>query len=91
MVATVLSEIPNIEVCPLKYGRFDALRFWFPIWTRDATTLHGRSLDIPVVQDCQQVESLMAHSLRPRQVFAGEDVRGRSQFWHLRNRQHPHR
>jgi hypothetical protein len=36
MVATVLSEIPNIEVCPLKYGRFDAFRFWFPLWTREA-------------------------------------------------------
>lgn len=36
MVATVLSEIPNIEICPLKYGRFDAFRFWFPIWTREA-------------------------------------------------------
>jgi hypothetical protein len=36
MVATVLSAIPNIEVCPLKYGRFDAFRFWFPLWTREA-------------------------------------------------------
>jgi GTPase SAR1 family protein/pimeloyl-ACP methyl ester carboxylesterase len=36
MVATVLSEIQNIEVCPLKYGRFDAFRFWFPLWTREA-------------------------------------------------------
>ena len=36
MVATVLAEIPNIEVCPLKYGRFDAFRFWFPVWTRDS-------------------------------------------------------
>jgi hypothetical protein len=36
MVSTVLTEIPNIEVCPLKYGRFDAFRFWFPIWTRGA-------------------------------------------------------
>jgi pimeloyl-ACP methyl ester carboxylesterase len=36
VVAAVLSDIPNVEVCPLKYGRFDAFRFWFPIWTRDA-------------------------------------------------------
>jgi pimeloyl-ACP methyl ester carboxylesterase len=36
MVSTVLAEIPTTEICPLKYGRFDAFRFWFPIWTREA-------------------------------------------------------
>jgi pimeloyl-ACP methyl ester carboxylesterase len=34
MVSSILNEIPNIEIWPLKYGRFDALQFWFPIWTR---------------------------------------------------------
>jgi hypothetical protein len=35
IVSSVLAEIPNINICPLKYGRFDAFRFWFPIWTRE--------------------------------------------------------
>jgi hypothetical protein len=36
VVSNVLAEIPNTEIYPLKYGRFDALRFWFPLWTREA-------------------------------------------------------
>ena len=36
MVSNILEEIPGTKVPPLSYGRFDALRFWFPIWTRDA-------------------------------------------------------
>ena len=36
MVSNVLAEIPNTEIYPLKYGRFDAFRFWFPVWTREA-------------------------------------------------------
>jgi pimeloyl-ACP methyl ester carboxylesterase len=36
MVSTVLAEIPATEISPLKYGRFDAFRFWFPFWTREA-------------------------------------------------------
>jgi Leucine Rich repeats (2 copies) len=36
MVSTVLAEIPATEISPLKYGRFDALKFWFPLWTRRA-------------------------------------------------------
>jgi len=35
-VSPILREIPEKEVWPLSYGRFDAVRFWFPIWTRDA-------------------------------------------------------
>jgi hypothetical protein len=35
LVAAVLSEIPNIKIFPLGYGRFDAFRFWFPFWTRE--------------------------------------------------------
>jgi hypothetical protein len=36
MVSTVLAEIPTTEISPLKYGRFDAFRFWFPFLTRQA-------------------------------------------------------
>jgi pimeloyl-ACP methyl ester carboxylesterase len=35
MVSSILEE-PGTRVLPLSYGRFDAVRFWFPIWTRDA-------------------------------------------------------
>ncbi len=35
MVARVLKEIPHIvEVYPIKYGYFDAFRFWCPLFTR---------------------------------------------------------
>ncbi|WP_339734854.1 hypothetical protein [uncultured Gimesia sp.] len=34
MVKKVLEEIPQTEVIPIKYGYFDAFRFWFPLWTR---------------------------------------------------------
>ncbi len=36
MVSSILEEIPGTKVPPLSYGRFDAFRFWFPIWTREA-------------------------------------------------------
>jgi hypothetical protein len=35
-VSPILKEISNKEVWPLSYGRFDALKFWFPLWTRRA-------------------------------------------------------
>lgn len=34
MVKRVLEEIPNIKVIPIKYGYFDAFRFWLPFLTR---------------------------------------------------------
>src|SRR5271166_4684228 len=34
-------EIPGqVEVVPIKYGYFDALRFWFPFWTRRRPVEH---------------------------------------------------
>jgi Leucine-rich repeat (LRR) protein len=36
MVSSILEQIPGTKVPPLSYGRFDALRFSFPIWTREA-------------------------------------------------------
>ncbi len=34
-------EIPGqVEVVPIKYGYFDALRFWFPFWTRHRPVEH---------------------------------------------------
>lgn len=35
-VQRILEEIPGTKVVPLKYGYFDALRFWFPFATRRA-------------------------------------------------------
>ena len=35
MVADVLGQIPDALVWPLKYEFFDAVRFWFPLATRD--------------------------------------------------------
>jgi hypothetical protein len=35
-VSSALEEIPGTKAPPLSYGRFDALRFWFPFWTREA-------------------------------------------------------
>jgi hypothetical protein len=34
-VSPILERIPYTRVPPLSYGRFDAFRFWFPIWTRE--------------------------------------------------------
>lgn len=34
MVADILEQTSGVKVHPLSYGRFDALRFWCPIWTR---------------------------------------------------------
>jgi hypothetical protein len=34
MVRDILEDSPRRVVVPLRYGRFDALRFWFPLWTR---------------------------------------------------------
>lgn len=36
MVKRVLEEIPRTNVISLKYGYLDAIRFWFPILTRQA-------------------------------------------------------
>ena len=35
MVRTKIAVPGQIEVIPIKYGYFDALRFWFPFWTRN--------------------------------------------------------
>jgi len=35
MVGSKLEVPGQIEVIPIKYGYFDALRFWFPLWTRN--------------------------------------------------------
>jgi hypothetical protein len=34
MVQRVLEELPAVRVIAVKYGYFDVLRFWFPVWTR---------------------------------------------------------
>ncbi|WP_165248070.1 hypothetical protein [Paludisphaera soli] len=34
MVASKLEVPGQIEVIPIRYGYFDAFRFWFPFWTR---------------------------------------------------------
>jgi hypothetical protein len=34
IVSNALADLPRITIIPLKYGRFDALRFWCPLWTR---------------------------------------------------------
>ncbi len=34
MVVAKLQEAGKIEVIPIKYGYFDAIRFWFPVWSR---------------------------------------------------------
>jgi len=34
MVRSVLGGHDDTEIVPVKYGFLDALRFWFPIWTR---------------------------------------------------------
>jgi hypothetical protein len=34
MVKRVLEEIPNTHVIPIKYGYFDAISFWFPLFSR---------------------------------------------------------
>jgi hypothetical protein len=33
-VSDAFADVPNTRTIPLKYGRFDAFRFWFPFWTR---------------------------------------------------------
>ena len=35
MVRSKLEVPDKIEVIPIKYGYFDAFRFWFPFWTRN--------------------------------------------------------
>ena len=34
MVRSKLEVPGQIEVIPIRYGYFDAFRFWFPFWTR---------------------------------------------------------
>jgi hypothetical protein len=34
MVRNILQDPPRRIVIPLRYGKFDALKFWFPLWTR---------------------------------------------------------
>jgi len=36
MVKRVLEEIPNTQVTPIKYGFLDAIRFWSPLFWRNA-------------------------------------------------------
>ena len=35
MIRSKLEVSGKIEVIPIRYGYFDAFRFWFPIWTRN--------------------------------------------------------
>src|SRR5262245_45066051 len=35
MVRNVLEQEGVSKVIPLRYGRFDAFRFWWPLWTRE--------------------------------------------------------
>ena len=53
MVRSKLEVPGKIEVIPIKYGYFDAFRFWFPFWTTqqaDRASLHrdpGGSSEVP--------------------------------------------
>ena len=69
-VSPILKEMPNKEVWALYYGRFDAVRFWFPIWTRDA----------PVRKLLWRIRAARIESTN------AEIVGDRSQFRHLCNR-----
>ena len=40
MVREKIAVPDKIEVVPIKYGYFDALRFWFPFWTRRKPVEH---------------------------------------------------
>ena len=63
MVKRVLEEIPNALVVPIKFGYFDAFRFWFPLLTRNGPIKQVRR----EIQNVQRVHpgvriSVIAHS-----------------------------
>jgi pimeloyl-ACP methyl ester carboxylesterase len=64
LVSPILTEgLSNTEIIPLKYGRFDAFRFWFPFWTRAAPVNNL----LPKIRDARILNpgaklSVIAHS-----------------------------
>ncbi|HTD15652.1 MAG TPA: toll/interleukin-1 receptor domain-containing protein [Chthoniobacterales bacterium] len=64
LVSPILAEgLSNTEIIPLRYGRFDAFRFWFPFWTRSAPVNNL----LPKIRDARTLNpraklSVIAHS-----------------------------
>jgi pimeloyl-ACP methyl ester carboxylesterase len=64
LVSPILTEgLLNTEIIPLKYGRFDAFRFWFPFWTRAApiNNLLPKMRDVRTLNPTAKL-SVIAHS-----------------------------
>ena len=67
MVASRLEVPGQIEVIPIKYGYFDAFRFWFPFWTRNKPIEHVYTqirvaLQVAREKDPHAKLSIIAHS-----------------------------
>ena len=67
MVRSKLEVPGQIEVIPIKYGYFDAFRFWFPFWTRNKSiervyTQIRVALQVARKKDAHVKLSIIAHS-----------------------------
>ncbi|APW58787.1 hypothetical protein [Paludisphaera borealis] len=67
MVRSKLEIAGRIEVIPIKYGYFDVLRFWFPIWTRRRPVEHVKTQMRVALQRSRKTHpeaklSIIAHS-----------------------------
>jgi hypothetical protein len=63
MVRNILQDPPRRVVVPLRYGKFDAVRFWFPLWTRSCQ-IRRILLRIQAIhhQHADKKLSIVAHS-----------------------------
>jgi pimeloyl-ACP methyl ester carboxylesterase len=63
LVKRVLEEIDGVVVIPIRYGYFDAFRFWLPVWTREEPIRYTRE-QIQIGKNRYRVGnySVIAHS-----------------------------
>ncbi len=63
LVKRILEEIDGVVVIPIRYGYFDVLRFWLPLWTREGPIRYTRE-QIQIGKNRYRVSSysVIAHS-----------------------------
>lgn len=63
MIRSVLSQLQHTEVVPIKYGFFDAFRFWFPFWTRKKPVETARwKIEAAIASRPDSQVTIIAHS-----------------------------
>ena len=76
MVRSKLEVPGKIEVIPIRYGYFDAFRFWFPFWTRRKPIQHVYTQIRVALQKSRRANPLQSSLSSP--TVSGRTWLGRS-------------